>query len=260
MAVIRNPGSALKHFEEEFGGLMGVQGAEFRRELKGGGLGRDVFKRGQDGGGGHLRCARTDEDVVDRIEREKDAGVADEAGGADLVPVAMEHGADEGAEVGGAIDDEHAMSGMIVDTGRGRLAEKGEDRFLLAGVRVDDGVEHRELEDLRDECRLCGEADVATAFAEISSVAHEEPDAGTVDASSAGNIEHDALEFRDDSLEGGFEGVQLVAEDNVAGAMQDEDVPAEALFDLKGHTVLRRMDDKVSQGIEARVRSAGWRV
>jgi hypothetical protein len=46
----------------------------------------------------------------------------------------------------------------------------------------------------------------------------------------------------------------------VADAMQDEDVPAEALFDLKGHTVLRRMDDKVSQGIEARVRSAGWRV
>jgi hypothetical protein len=205
-----------------------------------------------------LRCARTDEDVVDRIQREKDAGVADEACGADLVPVAMEHGADEGAEVGGAIDDKDAMSWLIVDARRGRLAEKGEDRFLLAGVRVDDGVEHRELEDLRDEGRLCGEADVATAFAEISSVAHEEPDAGTVDASSAGNIEHDALEFRDDSLEGGFEGVQLVAEDNVAGALQDENIATEAFFDLKGHTVLRWMDAKVSQGIEARVRSAAW--
>jgi hypothetical protein len=46
----------------------------------------------------------------------------------------------------------------------------------------------------------------------------------------------------------------------VAGALQDENIATEAFFDLKGHTVLRRMDAKVSQGIEARVRSAGWRV
>ena len=231
----------LEHFEEESGGLQGVEGAEFRRELEGGGLGRDGFERFEDRCGRHLGSAGTDEDVVDRIDGQQDARVADEAGGGDFIAVAAEDGADEGAEVGGAIDNEDTVTGLVVGVRRCGLAKEGQDGILFVRVGVDDGVKESDLEDFVDEGGRRGKADVAGALAEVGGVADDEADSGAVDASDGGDIEHDALEFADDFIERSFEVVQLVAEDDVAGALQDEDVAAEALFDLEGHRVLGRV-------------------
>ena len=70
----------LKHFDEKLGGLPGVEAAELRSELEGGGLGREVFERGENCGRGHLGRAGSDDDEVDGMDLEQDFRVADEAG------------------------------------------------------------------------------------------------------------------------------------------------------------------------------------
>ena len=214
---------------------MGVEGAEFRRQLEGCGFGREGFERGEDGGSGHLRGAGTDEDVVDVVNLEEDAGVADEACGAHFVSMLGEDGADKGAEVGRAIDNEDAVAGLVVDGGRGWLMEEGQDGFLLGGVRLKDGGEHGDVEDFDDHGWGRGEADVAGAFTQIGGVADEEAEAGRVEAGDARDVEDDAVKLADGGLEGGFEGLGFFAGDDAAGALDDGDVAAEADFDNEGH-------------------------
>lgn len=146
---------------------MGVEAAEFRRELEGLRFGREVFECGEDRGGRHLGRARSHEDVVDRMHLEEDARVADEAGGFDVIAMLCEDGADEGAEVGRAVDDQNTMAGLAVPSGRGRLTEKRDDGFLLGRERFKDSGEQSNLEDFRDKRRRCGEAYVAIALAQI---------------------------------------------------------------------------------------------
>lgn len=106
---------------------------------------------------------------------------------------------------------------------------------MLGGIRLEDGGEQSDFEDLRDHGRRCGEADVAGAFAEVGGVADEEAEAGRVEAGDARDVEDDAVKLADGGLEGGFEGLGFFAGDDAAGALDDGDVAAEAGFDIEGH-------------------------
>jgi len=90
---------------------------------------------------------------------------------------------------------------------------------------VDDGGEQRDLEQLGDEVRRSGQANVAIALAEVGGVADEQAHAGAIEAGDGGEVEHDAMELADDPVEGGCEGIQFFAEHDAAGALEDEDVP-----------------------------------
>ena len=133
---------------------------------------------------------------------EENAGVADEAGGADLVSTLGEDGADEGAEVGRTIDNKDAMAWVVMDGRRGGIAQEGEDGFLLGRVRVEDGREHSDLENLGDEGRGGGQADVSRAFAEVRGIADEEAHTHAVEAGDFSDVENDGVELADGVLEG----------------------------------------------------------
>lgn len=215
---------------------MGVEAAELRRELEGGGFGGEAFEGGENVGGGHLRGAGTNEDVIDVVDLEKDAGVADEAGGANFVSMLGEDGAHEGAEIRGTVDDEDAVTGLVVGRGRGGLAQEREGGFLLGGIRLEDRGEHGDVESFGDERWGGGEADIAPAFAQVRGVAHEKAHAHAVEAGDFGDVEDDVLKFANGGFEGGFEGGELVGDD-AAAALQDGDVAAEAGFDLERHAI-----------------------
>jgi len=112
------PAALLKHFEEKLGGLAGVEAAELRGELEGSCFRREVFERREDRGGGHLGRAGSDQDEVDRVHREEDFRVVNQARGVHIVAVLAENDADESAEVRGAVDDQHTMAGPVVNGGR----------------------------------------------------------------------------------------------------------------------------------------------
>src|SRR5581483_9365823 len=75
---------------------------------------------------------------------------------------------------------------------------------------------------------------------EVGRVSNDEPNAGAVDASNVGNIQHNVRELANYLFERAIEGLQLIAENNSPSALQDEHVATKALFDLKGHRVLWR--------------------
>ena len=80
-----------------------------------------------------------------------------------------------------------------------------------------------------------GQADVAVALAEVGGVADEESHAGAVEAGDSGEVEHNAMELTDDTVEDGFEELELFAVNDAAGALEDEDVATKAFFNLEGH-------------------------
>ena len=60
--------------------------------------------------GGDVGVAGADEEEVDGLGVEEGFGVAEGADGVDVEAVLGEDGADEGAEVGGAVDEEDAAA------------------------------------------------------------------------------------------------------------------------------------------------------
>ena len=130
---------------------MGVASLEIFAEVAGDGSGGSVAQVLGDDFGGHVGVAGADEDVVYVIGAEEDFGVAEHAGGFDVEAVLGEDGADEGAEVGGGIDEQDAVAALLFGDLGGGFFEEGLERGLFGGVDLEDGVEHGLLQEVCDE-------------------------------------------------------------------------------------------------------------
>lgn len=241
----------MKHTNKNFGGLAGVEAAELWCELEGSSFGCDTPECGEDRGGGELRGTGPDEDVIDGLNLEKDAGVTDERGRLDVVSAMAEYSANEGAKIGRAIHDEDAVTRLFRQRFECGLAKERQDGFLFGGRGREDGGEQGHIEQFGDEGWRSSKAEIAATLAEIRGVANEQAEARAVEARNTGGIENDPGEFADGGLESRFQGLCLPAEDDTARALEDRDVATEAKFDCKRHGILRTVDPDESQGTTA---------
>lgn len=148
-----------------------------------------------------------------------------------------EDGADEGAEVGGGINDEDAGPVFFVRLVGEELSAVGGDGFLLGGEGLEYGGDHGEVEQGGDEAGRGCDAEIAAALAEGGHVADQETEADAVEPMDVCEGE-DKLGVGEGALvEGVFESLGFAAEGDSAGAADDMDAVYEGGFDGKVHDV-----------------------
>jgi len=230
--------------QEFLRGIEGVVRFEVGAEMKDGGVGGD----GGETVGGHLgwelSAAGADEDVVGGVDAKEEFGVAEGAGGADVVSVLGEDGAGEGAEIGGGIEDEQAGASRCFRSSRVGAVVKGEDGFLFGCEARKDG-HSCEIEEVGDEGGSGREVNASAVLCEVGRLADEEAEAHAVEPREAAEIEDESGEAALSVIDGGVERALVVAEDNAAGALNDVDAADVTRAERERH----RASKKIAEGL-----------
>ncbi len=207
--------------------MVSVGGLEVCGEMTGSGFGGGRAEGLVEDVGGEVEVAGADEEEVCGLGVEDGFGVAEEADGADVKAVLREDGADEGGEVGGAVDEEDAAAAGGCWLGGGGGFLEGGEGFVVGGQRFQDSREEGLVEEAGDESRGGGEAEVAPALAEGGHVADDEAEAHAVEAMDVREVEDDAGGGVGAAVEEGFEGGGFGAEGDGAVAVDRVDVVGE---------------------------------
>src|SRR5271157_1352847 len=107
-----------------------------------------------------------------------------------------------------------------------RLLEKRYDRLFFRIIDTEDTSEFGDLEQIAEKCRRSGQPKIAAAISRMRQEAHQQAQAGAVNAADIASVQHEAEELTQPAVDGRLQHPNFFAGDDPPGAPEHIHRPA----------------------------------